>query len=299
MLQNPNDLAQILLIGLPFWLVLTMERNRMPFGRVLAMFPIVPILAVIAHTGSRSALVALAVLGLIVLRNASLVNRIRLGLLGVSLIVVAFAVLPGTTLDRYVTVLGDPGAPETYLSPFEVSTVASSQQRITLFKESVRLTLANPVLGVGPGQFQSYSANDAGRDNKLALWRETHCAYTQISSEAGIPALILYLGAMLYCFKRSYSLYNATRHLPGLRDLGTISYALLLSHVSYAVTALFSSVAYKMFFPTLAAFTVVVLRIADSEMRASQPPASAGTPAAAPATKWFTGRQTRQSRFRP
>ena len=70
------------------------------------------------------------------------------------------------------------------------------QARLALLKASWTATLEHPFLGVGPGIFMDYQANSARGSGERGMWHVTHNAYTQVSSECGLPALVFYLGAL-------------------------------------------------------------------------------------------------------
>src|SRR5207237_689133 len=75
---NPNDLAQALLIGLPFWWFMARNPSRAPFRFALAITFVGFNFIVLAKTGSRGGLVALAVMLLLAFWRAS--ARGKLGL---------------------------------------------------------------------------------------------------------------------------------------------------------------------------------------------------------------------------
>jgi O-antigen ligase len=68
---------------------------------------------------------------------------------------------------------------------------ASESQEIRqyLLQKSVEFTISHPLVGVGPGQFDTYEGKF---DLSQGMWRSTHNTFTQISSECGLPALIFY-----------------------------------------------------------------------------------------------------------
>src|SRR5262249_17768976 len=65
----------------------------------------------------------------------------------------------------------------------EREAAGSAEERKLLLIQSLNITTQYPVFGVGPGNFSVVSGN----------WRVTHNSYTQVSSEGGLPAIILYL----------------------------------------------------------------------------------------------------------
>lgn len=270
-LKNPNDLAQILLFGLPFWLLLAMNEAGVPFRRTVAAMCILLILIVVTYTGSRSAIVAVGILALFVFRNASTAGKIKLVAVATVLAGLSLLMLPDAVRARYISFLVEDS--EVDSTTAQVQTIESTEQRIFLFKESIEFTVRNPLFGVGPGQFQAVSAVQAGEEGRAAAWRETHCTYTQISSEAGLPALAFYLSAMFFSLKLNYSIYRKARRHAALSDLAVMAYALLLALISFSVTALFSSIAYHAYFPTLAGFSIVFAKVAQAEMNARRMPA--------------------------
>ncbi len=283
LLDNPNDLAQMLLLGLPCWWLIALNESAVPFRRVPAVVCIVLVLVALAQTGSRSGFVALTVLGFFIFRAVSLGGKVKLALAAVAVVVLALALVPESVSGRYVTFFGtDPEKPG---DAADLRTVESTQQRVRLMKESIKLTLLNPVFGVGPGQFQTYSAQEFNTRGERALWRETHCAYTQVSSELGIPGLAFFLAVIFFSLQEAAAVFRACRQRRDLNDLAITAYALILSVVSLAVTAFFSSVAYAMFFPTLGGLAAAFYRIAKAEIASRGPapsPAKIQRPAAVP-----------------
>ena len=144
------------------------------------------------------------------------------------------------------------------------------------------LTLTHPVFGVGPGAFgvaQDELARSRGKEK--GSWLGTHNSFTQISSEAGIPALILYLAVLIFSIRAvSVRRIPAGTGDPVVEDMAELSVALRAALVAYAVSTLFSAVAYTMFLPTLAAFAVVFERAVNQRLRARvRPPVRTAPPA--------------------
>ena len=141
------------------------------------------------------------------------------------------------------------------------SAVESVASRKEVLRQSVRLTLLNPFFGVGPGMFAVANADDAKERGKRTHWLETHNAYTQVSSECGLPALGFYLTALLSCIFGTTSVYRKFRNgqEPRQKEIAAMAFALRASLVAFSVTALFSSVAYQSLFPGLAGLTVAFM----------------------------------------
>src|SRR5260370_14264792 len=69
--SNPNDLAQALLMGLPFWVFMARNPNRTPFRQVIPLAFIGLLLFVLVRTGSRGGFIAFCVLLPVVIWNVS------------------------------------------------------------------------------------------------------------------------------------------------------------------------------------------------------------------------------------
>jgi len=268
MLNHPNALAQILLLGLPFWVMLMGVQSRIPFRKAIVILAIVPVLFAFFRTGSRGGAVGLAMMCLVVFFNVSFASRLKL-LIAVLLVAGSVAAfIPDTIAARFALTTDPVVSEEGYVDGIQASAAESSQQRYSLFLESLWITIQNPIFGVGPGQFQAYQAAKAGEENEYAMWRETHCTYTQISSENGVLGLIFYGGALLYCLFRTRRYYRMTRNHPETADIAPLAFALYLSLVGFATTASFSSVAYYVYFPSLAGVCTGFFHVVDEEMRA-------------------------------
>ncbi len=268
-LANPNDLAQILLLGLPFlWLI--GAKGATMLTRSLVGVSSVCLLLITLRTGSRAGIVGLCVLMAVMLVTFTWGRRMKLL---ITLAIAVVSVLPFVSteqLARYSTIL----------SP-EVETlddaVGSTQARLQLLRQSIDITLSNPILGTGPGMFQVASAEISARSGERGIWHEAHNTYTQVSSETGLPGFVFYLATLLTCIVTSKRLYNRTRASERLADISSSAYCLWLSLIIFAVTTFFSSVAYHMYLPMLAGLSVALDRNALAELKDD---AHSGSPAA-------------------
>jgi hypothetical protein len=268
--SNPNDLAQILLMGFPFWWFIatntTLKRSR----RVLAIVAMIPIFMAMSKTGSRGALLASLAVALVLFWRSSVSHKVLIAMGAVLLVVFASIFLPSVTKQRYFTFFSaDDTPPESELEAnIENSAITSTFGRWALLKDSITLTLLHPVFGVGPGQFQP--AQDqyswAVRNHK-GSWQVTHNTFTEISSENGVPALLFYCLALFFSF-RSARLPKTSRAgpAPENEEVASASFCLRLSLLSYLVSAMFGSFGYQTQFLVLAGLSVAFARTAASEL---------------------------------
>lgn len=112
----------------------------------------------------------------------------------------------------------------------------SATARISYWETGLRLTLANPLLGVGPDNFTYYADNTP------------HNAYLQVTSELGLPALGLYLAMLLGGFRSAWLARKISapqrKNLPMLHAL---SGALFAGCLAITLQGFFTGLAHREF----------------------------------------------------
>jgi O-antigen ligase len=144
----------------------------------------------------------------------------------------------------------------------------SQLQRIELLKYSIQYTLENPVFGVGPGQFPDQVWSRAKAVGKRVPSMGTHNTFTQVSSEMGLPALIVYGAVLFTSFQLIFRLYKRTTDQPAMQEINNMAFCLLLILVIYSVSTMFHHVAYSRHLPTLAGLSVALWFNASRRMQA-------------------------------
>ena len=147
------------------------------------------------------------------------------------------------------------------------------------------MTAKHPVFGVGPGQFaiQRWDQKKAEGYRGTGYF-VTHNSYTQMSSETGLPGLIILLTLLGGCYRAIGSVLRMAK-TPGCRVPEYVVNAgvyLRLSLTTVVVCAFFLSVAYTQLFYILAAITAVYYHAAQAEAAQWQDSPS-HAPIAAPA----------------
>lgn len=270
---NPNEMAQALLLGMPFWWAL-FSNFRSLLAKLLALFSLASMLYVIGKTGSRGALISLLVIAGLMFVRASVVGKMKLLVGAGVLLALAVLTLPAGLRARYQTFFSQ-DEPEAAQSLSEDSTsadstmlgsaVASTDSRKTMLIRSLIITFQHPFTGVGPGNFMVAEDEIAKAEGKRkGSWLGTHNSFTQVSSELGIPGFLLYCGIVALSFKKSFALYRRTKKYPQLKEVGAHALALNYSLIAFAVTGLFVTAAYTALLPVLAGLTVSLLRTAES-----------------------------------
>jgi putative inorganic carbon (hco3(-)) transporter len=239
--SDPNDLALAIIISLPLCLAL-LFLSRGALQRVAWALAILVMLYTIFSTGSRGGFVALIVTAAVFLWEFAIQGRRRyLFALTVLASVILLQFSGSVLIGRLKGTLN--------ANDDTAAAYASGQARQQLFWRSVEVTEQHPLFGVGPGNFDQVSGQ----------WHTTHNSFTLMSSEAGLPAFILYV-LILFC---GFKNLRATKRLARRHtESRLLAGALLASMAGYVVGSFFLSVAYAFFPYILVAYTTALLSIA-------------------------------------
>ena len=298
--SDPNQFAMCLLMAIPLWLA-TASLARTFVGRIVACICLIPVLIAFLRTGSRGAGFGLAAMLVFAFLFASMKQKVLLLFGVVGLVAISLLVLPNYILARYLTVFSAQSVSSEDLSEDEArqlyaSDVGSSEARLGVLKDSINLTLSHPLFGVGLGQFPTQNWQSKKLEGKPSANFSavvTHNVYTQFSSEAGIPALILFVALLFLCFR-------ASSQIPKMApDLAAAAQGLRLSLVALAACGFFLAVAYSQMFYIMGGITARLYMMALERRRR---PAGVTVPVPAPqpasAAPRFTPSWVREPRSR-
>jgi O-antigen ligase len=276
---NSNDLAAHLLLVLPFLLFLVLGPGRPVIVRIAAMGLIVYGIWVILGTASRGALIALFVVTVCILIRASMMQRVVFLVAGFLLTVGAIAVLPGQTLARLGTLFG-----EEHKEADE-----STDSRWYLFEKSVQYTVQHPLFGVGPDQFANYEGTSSLAEGHSGNWHATHNAFTQISSECGIPAFLFFVGGLgSACFTVLRTYRKAQRE--GYTEIANACFCYLMAMAGFLTALVFLAEAYSFKLPAMVGLSVALSFAAARQMK--KPPVTRAAIAAIPALPQLSRQRT-------
>ncbi|PYK93472.1 MAG: hypothetical protein DME36_09405, partial [Verrucomicrobia bacterium] len=174
---DPNDLALAVIISLPLCLALLfLSRSRL--RRAAWALAMLVMLYTVFLTGSRGGLLTLIVAVAVCLWEFAIRGRRRyLMVLAALLGVTLWQFSSGTLAERFKGALN--------------GTDSSAEGRQQLFWRSVEVTKEHPLFGVGPDNFEEISGS----------WHGTHNSFTEMSSEGGVPAFVLYVLILWSGFK--------------------------------------------------------------------------------------------------
>jgi hypothetical protein len=238
---DPNDMALAITISLPLCLALLfLSKNR--FWKILWASSILVMVYAVFLTGSRGGFLSLTVVSMVCLWEFAIRGRRRYLLLLAGLAgMVLWQSTGGVMIGRLKGTLN--------VDDDKAAAYESGQARQRLFWRSIEVTMEHPLFGVGPGNFDAVSGQ----------WHTTHNSLTLMSSEGGLPALILYI-LILWC---GFKNLRATKRLAVKQnEIRVLTRALFASLAGYAIGSLFLSVAYQFVPYILVAYSTVLLSIA-------------------------------------
>lgn len=288
--EGPNDLAWTLVLGLSFLLFLLFRGDR--WQKIFAALLSAAILLALVKTGSRAGMIGLCMFAVFGFFQSSRSTRIRLALVIPPLLVVLFAITPPEVRSRYITFFGSGDKDYRFIDPTTLSAEerlqatarGSAGARWTLLKDSIHLTLTHPLLGVGPGGFQAAQNELAiARGEPKGAWHVTHNTYTQISSEMGIPGVVIYLMFLYQCFKALNPIVRSRYAGRDWEELRALARSLRASLVVLLTIAFFDSYGYDTNIPILAGLACALALIAQRKRALMTVPQQvSATPSALP-----------------
>ncbi len=263
---NSNDLASHVILLLPFILFIAMDKKRNSFVRYSMLLPIAYGARIVLATGSRGALIALAAMFLFVLFRGSAKQRM-ITMAATGLLAIAIPILvSGGAADRLATLFGAESANAT----LNQEAGESRDSREYLLRQSLIFTMEHPLLGVGMGQFSNYEGGHAVAAGQVGNWHETHNAFTEVSSECGVPALIFFVLGIGYAYGSVSKVYKKAK-LAGHVEITNAAFCYLLAMTGYVVTIVFLSNAYRFYLPAMIGVAIALRAAADIELAAPVP----------------------------
>ena len=149
----------------------------------------------------------------------------------------------------------------------EVSSARESEEdRLGALSRSIRYTLEHPILGLGFGNFALVSGTDVGRPE---AWMGSHNTFTQISSETGIPALLLFVGLLFIALRNMKRIANSFPADSETSEVNLMARATLASLLSFAFGAFFAHLAYEYYLFYLIAIACGIQHVARVSRTAS------------------------------
>jgi len=230
-LNDPNDLAQAILFGMPF-LFLAWRRGRWLLSLVLIVPPFLFLVYSIYLTHSRGAIVGLCVLVLLALRwrigqtaSLALTSLLALALIGLNF-------------------SGNRGFVD-----------ESAEARVDAWSEGLQMLKDNPVWGVGYEEFTEYNRKTA------------HNSFVLCFAELGLAGYFFWLGLLVITLFELHSLGKLTNEEPIDEDLRRWGRAIFLALCAFLAAGMFLSRTYTMTLYIIVALGTALADIARNSER--------------------------------
>jgi O-antigen ligase len=240
MFGNPNDLALHLVTMIPLALGLFLHTRRLlakPIYAVCMFLMVGGVVATFSRGGFLGLIGASALMAWKIGRRHRALTIILLVGLSVAFVVLA----PGDYASR--------------LGSITTAADASSHSRRALLIRSIVVALRHPLFGVGMGNFHIVAIGES----------VSHNAYTQVASEMGMAAMIIYIMFNVVPIRRLALIERETYDTRRNSRIYYLSVAIQASLVAYMISSSFGSVAYQYYVYYLVGYAVALRRIYEAQ----------------------------------
>ena len=237
--ENSNDLALHLVSMIPIAVALGLSKAGM-FRKLVYFGAAALMTGAVIVTFSRGGFLGLVAAGVILARRLGRKNKGATTAAIVFAGILFLAMAPGAYSSRLGSIFNS-----------AADLTGSSSQRTEVFKRSVWVTLRYPIFGVGIGNFYHKSPRNL----------VTHNAYTQVGSEMGIAAMVIYIMFLVHPIRRLRLIENQSYEKPDQRWFYYLSIGLEASLVGFMVSSFFGAVAYQWYVYYLVGYAIGLHRI--------------------------------------
>ena len=236
---NSNDLALHIVTMIPLAIGFAFA-GKSPIRKLLYFGMAGLFCAGVIVTFSRGGFLGLVAVIFVLVRKFGRRNKTLSYVLMVAVIMGILALAPGAYSSRLSSIFNA-----------AADTTGSRSQRNEILKRSIWVTLRYPLFGVGLGNFHYKSVQEL----------VTHNAFTQVSSEMGIPALVIYIMFMVYPLRQLRKIEAETEGKPDKKKFHAWSIGIQTAIIGYMVASFFASVAYQWYIYYLVAYAVAARRL--------------------------------------
>ncbi len=237
--ENANELALHLATMAPIAVCLAFAKRGV-LRKILYLGAATIMIGAIVVTFSRGGFLALAAVSFFLVRKLGRDRRLSTTAGFVFAVVLFFAFAPGDYAGRLSTIFNTAS-----------DITGSASQRNQVLKRSLLVTARYPLFGVGVGNFHHKSFSELG----------THNAYTQVGSEMGVAAMIVYIMFLVYPYRRLTEVQKLTYGQKEERTYYYLAVGLQASLLAYMVASFFAHVAYQWYIYYLVGYAIALRRI--------------------------------------
>lgn len=236
--QNPNDMAIHLITVIP--IVVAFMFGARGLKKILYAAVLFLLVGGLMVTFSRGGFLGLGGAAFVLSWKLGRRNRFAVMALLAVAAVLMIALAPGGFGLRMLSIF------DSSLDP-----VGSSSARQELLKLSLITALKHPLFGVGMNNFHIVSIREA----------VTHNSYTQVASELGMTAFVLYVMFIVSPIRRLARVERATLAARRASGFYYLSVGLQASLVAYMIGSFFGAIAYQWYVYYLVGYAVALRRI--------------------------------------
>ncbi|HEY0376139.1 MAG TPA: O-antigen ligase family protein [Pyrinomonadaceae bacterium] len=251
MFGNPNDMALYLIMMVPLAVAMLLAARGL-FKKIVYGACALLMSAATMVTFSRGGFFGLVCVFLVLVWKLG--RRNRLSVIACSLLAggLMMALLPGGLVERLSSMFGSGDS----------EAAGSAVSRWALLLRSLWISVRHPLLGVGMGNFHMVSIRE----------QVSHNAYTQVSAEMGVAALVIYVMLLLTALRRLRQVERETLNERRDARFYYLAVGLQASLIGYMVSSFFASVAYLyyVYYPIGYAFCLYVIYHSSREGAAAK-----------------------------
>ena len=198
-------------------------------------------------TGSRGGIIGLICVAAFLILSDLLRIRFYQKVMILAPIAILMIVISQSSYMKRISTLGD------LESDYNVT---EEEGRLGIWKRGLRISLSNPILGVGVSCFPMAIGYNRAKEGVLPKWQSAHNSFVQVLVETGYIGFWLYITVMIRClriFKRTSKNALLNEFMP---DVGLLSGLLYIAFFVNLICAFFLSQGYSIlytFFVTLSA----------------------------------------------
>jgi putative inorganic carbon (hco3(-)) transporter len=236
---NPNDMALHLVTVIPIAVALMFTTRNLLFKALYATCALLMVVGSML-TFSRAGFLGLVCAGGVIAWKIGRKNRLAVVLLTLVCLATVIAFAPAGYTGRLDSILDH-----------SRDAVGSAGARTNLLLRSIKVAIANPVFGVGMGNFHIVSIGEL----------VSHNAYTEVAAEMGLAAMAIYIMFILAPFRALRAIENETFEDRRASHFYYLAVGLQASLVAYMVCSFFASVAYQWYVYYLVGYSVCLRRL--------------------------------------
>ncbi|MFL6229581.1 MAG: O-antigen ligase family protein [Pyrinomonadaceae bacterium] len=244
MFGNPNDMALHLVTMLPVAVAFCFTK-RNPLSKFAYAVCAALLVAGIVVTFSRGGFLGLIGAGGVLAWKLGRQHKLAVGVCVVVAALGFVALAPGEYAARLGTI-----------TSVSADLTGSSSQRQALLIRSLIVTAQHPLLGVGMGNFHTVSIHEL----------VSHNAFTQVSAEMGLAALVIYVWFIVAPLRRLREIERQTFASRRASHFYYLAVGLQATLVGYIVSSFFASVAYNFYVYYLVGYAVALRRIYEAAL---------------------------------